>query len=147
MKKWNLVLAILTAAFVTPIAVVGLPVLVAHGDEPQPEPQELHRGITKELSGLMKRKLVNAQAVLEGIALRDFEKIAKHAEELIAVSQQAGWGVLKTPEYDLYSNDLRRNATELIQQSAAKNLDGAALAYVDLTLTCVKCHKHIREGR
>jgi len=147
MKSWNLVLVML-AVIVTLIAlVIGMPGLVAHGDEPQQEPQRLDRGIAKELSDLMRRKLDNSQKVLEGIALSDFDMIAKHAEALIAVSKQAQWRVLRTPDYDLYSNDLRRNAEALIHQSKEKNLDGAALAYVDLTLTCVKCHKHVREAR
>ena len=28
-----------------------------------------------------------------------------------------------------------------------KNLDGAALSYVDMTLMCVKCHQHVRETK
>jgi len=47
----------------------------------------------------------------------------------------------------LYSNEFRRNAASLVQKAKEKNLDGAALAYVDMTLTCVKCHKHMRETR
>ncbi len=29
----------------------------------------------------------------------------------------------------------------------AKNLDGVALSYGDMTLVCVKCHRHVREQR
>ena len=36
---------------------------------------------------------------------------------------------------------------ELIKNAEDRNLDAAALSYVDLTLTCVKCHKHVREVR
>lgn len=140
MKNGNLVLVVSTV-------VVGMTILVTHGDEPQKEPKKLDRVITKELSLLMRRKLDSSQKVLEGIALNDFDRISKHADELISVSKQAEWRVLKTPEYELYSNDLRRNAAVLIQQAKEKNLDGAALTYVDLTLTCVKCHKHVREAR
>ena len=28
-----------------------------------------------------------------------------------------------------------------------ENLDACALSYVDMTLTCVKCHKYVRETR
>jgi hypothetical protein len=125
----------------------GILVLKGHSEEPQKEPKKLNDAITKELSELMKRKLENSQKVLEGIAINDFDKISKHAEELIAISKQAEWKVLKTADYDLYSNDFRRNAGDLIQKARDKNLDGAALAYVDMTLTCVKCHKYVRENR
>jgi hypothetical protein len=38
-----------------------------------------------------------------------------------------------------------RSDKALIKNAEDKNLDAAALSYVDLTLTCVKCHKHLRE--
>jgi hypothetical protein len=94
---------------------------------------------------LMHRKLVKAQKVLEGIAIKDFDIIAKNAEELIAISKEAEWKVITTPRYELYSNEFRRTADALIGNAKERNLDAAALSYVDMTLTCVKCHKHVRE--
>ena len=47
----------------------------------------------------------------------------------------------------MFSNDFRRSAAELVEKAKQKNLDGAALSYVDLTLACVKCHKYVRESR
>ena len=35
----------------------------------------------------------------------------------------------------------------LVENARKKNLDAAALNYVDMTLTCVKCHNHVREIR
>jgi hypothetical protein len=104
-------------------------------------------GDDSKVQALMKRKLEQSQQVLAGIALNDFDKIAKHAEELIAVSKEAQWKVLKTPQYELYSNDFRRIAESLVKNAKDRNLDAATLSYVDLTLTCVKCHKHVREVR
>jgi cytochrome c556 len=102
---------------------------------------------TQEMSRLMKRKLENSQKVLEGLALNNFDKIGKHADELISLSKQAEWKVLKTPEYELFSNEFRRSAAELVKNAKGKNLDGVTLAYVDLTFTCVRCHKYVREAR
>jgi hypothetical protein len=85
--------------------------------------------------------------VLEGVAVKDFDLIVNNAEELVQVSKTAEWKVHKTAQYERYSNDFRRSAETLIEQAKAKNLDGATLAYVDMTLTCVKCHKHVREER
>jgi hypothetical protein len=113
----------------------------------QEEPRKPGNESDKELSELMKRKLTNAQKVLEGIAVNDFDKISNHAEELILISKQAEWKVMKTPQYEMFSNDFRRSAAELVEKAKQKNLDGAALSYVDLTLACVKCHKYVRESR
>jgi hypothetical protein len=95
----------------------------------------------------MHRKLNNAQKVLEGVAMKDFDKISAGAEELIAISKEAEWKVLKTPRYELLSDEFRRNAEALVKNAKEKNLDAAALSYVDMTLACVKCHKHVREVR
>lgn len=95
----------------------------------------------------MKRKLESSQKVLEGVAVGDYKLIEKHAEELLIISKEAGWKVLKTPEYELYSNDFRRHAESLMKSGREKNLDASALTYVELTLTCVKCHKYVREVR
>src|SRR5262245_24427493 len=115
----------------------GCVTLAGHGEEPGKD--------RDKVSGLMKKKLEHSQKVLEGLALNDFKGIAAHAEELIAISKEAEWKVLKTPRYELHSNDFRRIADELVKHANDKNIDGAALSYVELTLTCVKCHKHVRE--
>ena len=96
---------------------------------------------------LMKKKLQHSQRVLEGIALNDFGMILRNAEDLMQVSKEAEWRALKSPQYEVNSNEFRRSAAALIQAAKDKNVDGAALAYVDLTLSCVRCHKHLREVR
>jgi cytochrome c556 len=101
----------------------------------------------KKRSPLMEKKLKNAQAILEGIAVLEFATVEKSAEELIQISKEAGWRALETPRYDLYSGDFRRSAETLIKQSKAKNVEAATLAYMEMTMTCVKCHQHIREEK
>jgi hypothetical protein len=140
MKKWTFVLLVAALA-------AGMPALTGFGAEPKKERKKLDDAVAKDLSQLMKRKLENAQKILEGIAINDFDMIGKHADDLISVSKQAEWKVFKTPEYELYSNEFRRNAADLILKAKDKNLDGTVLAYVDLTLTCVRCHKYVRETR
>lgn len=118
-----------------------------HGQESKKAPPKGKDTPSKELSDLMKSKLEHSQKVLEGVALNEFDKISKHADELIFISKQTEWKVIKTPEYEVFSNEFRRAADDLVQKAKDKNLDGAALAYVDLTLSCVKCHKYVRESR
>jgi hypothetical protein len=130
MKK-NLVLAVAAV-----ILVVDMPLATGHGQEPQ-----------KKSKALMMRKLTSSEKILEGLMVNDFNKVSKNAEELVDISKSAEWRILKTPDYELYSNQLRRNAQALIKQAKAKNTEGIALAYVNLTLTCVTCHDHVREVR
>jgi hypothetical protein len=99
------------------------------------------------VSELMHNKLRHAQKVLEGVAVNDFDMIAKHAEELVLLSKKAEWMVFKTPKYELRSNEFRRAAEDLIQNAKQKNLDAAALSYMDMTMSCVRCHKYVRQVR
>lgn len=99
---------------------------------------------SKKTAELMQRKLRESQKVLEAIALGKFDDISNHAEELIEVSKAASFRVLKTPRYELYSEEFQKAAEALVKNANAKNLDAAALSYVEMTLTCVKCHKYVR---
>jgi hypothetical protein len=101
----------------------------------------------KEVETLMKRKLAESQKLLAGIALADFDTVAKHSRELLDISKKAEWKVLATPLYVLYSNQFQNNVEEMIKNARKKNIDATALSYVEVTLTCVKCHKHVREKR
>ena len=101
----------------------------------------------QKLGRLMADKLRFSQRILEGIALADYAKISQSAEELIQLSKTAEWFAIKTPKYELNSNEFRRAAEGLIAKSKAKNLDGAVLSYMDLTMTCVRCHEYVREVR
>ena len=110
--------------------------------------QEKEQGkAPRRVSELMRKKLENSQKVLEGLAMNDYKAMAKHADEMIDLSKQVEWRVLKTPQYEIHSNEFRRNCENLIKGAKDKNLDASALAYVELTLTCVRCHKYVREER
>ncbi len=93
----------------------------------------------------MQRKLVHAQKVLEAIALEDFGQIEHHAQQLSLLSQAATWNVINTPEYLMHSREFRRAAERMRDAAKQKNLDAATLAYVQMTMKCVECHKHVRK--
>jgi hypothetical protein len=122
---------------------VAMPSFSSRGAEAQKPPAEP----PKKVRDLMRKKLEHSQKLLEGIAVNDFKLIGKHAEELIDVSKQLEWKVLKTPQYEIHSNDFRRSAETLMKDAKEKNIDAAALTYVEITLTCVRCHKYVREER
>jgi hypothetical protein len=110
-----------------------------------PSGQTQDAKLAREL--VMKKKLESAQKLLEGIAVQDFGLIERHADSLGLLSKKAEFLVLKTPDYQIFSDDFRRNAERAARMGREKNLDGAAVAYVALTMNCVNCHKHVREVR
>ena len=95
----------------------------------------------------MRAKLAHSQKVLEGLTTEDFDMIAKNAKAMALLSQATNWQVLQTSEYLQQSREFQRAADALAEAAQKKNLDGAALAYVGLTLKCVNCHKYVRGVR
>jgi cytochrome c556 len=100
-----------------------------------------------DLRDFMHAKLTHSQKVLEGLTSNDFDLIAKHAEQLTQVSQASNWQVLQTEDYIEQSREFRRASSAVRDAAKKKNLDGAALAYVDMTMKCVNCHKYVRGVR
>ncbi len=95
-------------------------------------------------SDFMRAKLMQSQKVLEGLVREDYDAIAKHSQEMSLLSQASNWQVLQTPEYRERSTEFRRSVDALTEAGKNKNLDGAALAYVEVTMKCVTCHKYVR---
>jgi len=111
----------------------------ALADDADPPPEKI--------SKYMRAKLVHSQKILEALALEDFEQMAKHSQDLKLLSQESIWNVLQTEQYVLHSDDFRRRTNALTDAAKKKNLDAASLAYVELTLNCVQCHKYVRDVR
>src|SRR6187549_2589283 len=95
----------------------------------------------------MKAKLKHSQEVLKGLATEDFDLIAKNAQAMSLLCEDENWMVLQTPEYRERSTEFRRSVDAVTEAAKKKNLEGAALGYVDVTLKCVNCHKYVRKVR
>jgi hypothetical protein len=106
-----------------------------------------HAERPNEVSVFMKAKLTHSKNLIEGLALEDYDLLTKNAQQLALLSQESTWKVLQTVEYLRYSNEFRRSADGLRKAAQDKNLDGATLAYVQMTMNCVKCHKYVRQAR
>jgi len=125
-----------------PLVLLTLSVLMVAGWAGQAHTQR-----TDNVKEFMRAKLTHSQKVLEGLTTEDFEAVAKHSQEMSLLSQAASWQVLQTPEYMQRSTEFRRSTDALTEAAKNKNLDGATLAYVDVTMKCVECHKYVRRVR
>lgn len=108
-----------------------------------------NQGATEPVDGVrrfMRPKLDHAQKVLEGLTLEDFNLIREHGKALMRLSEAAEWQVLPGPEYVRHSEDFQRRVSDMIVAANKENIDAATLAYVQLTMNCVQCHKHVREA-
>lgn len=100
-----------------------------------------------EVAAFMRLKLEHAQSVLEGLAVKDFDLIAKHSQQLSLLTKDEMWQVIHSEAYLQFSDDFARSADRITKEARAGNLDGAALAYMQVTLGCVNCHKYTRDVR
>jgi hypothetical protein len=130
MKMW-----LLLSVFGTAIGVVW----IAAGQSAPPKANDVHE--------FMRAKLEHSKKVLEGLTIEDLPSVAKNAAAMSLLSQASNWQVLQTPEYLHRSQEFRRVADRLTEAATKKNLDGAALAYVELTMKCIDCHKYVRGVR
>lgn len=92
----------------------------------------------------MRKKLEASQSLLEGLAVEDFDLIATGAKQLKMTSAAAEFMVVNDPMYAQHADEFRRIVDKLEKAAKAKNLDGATLGYVDMTMSCVECHKYVR---
>jgi hypothetical protein len=95
----------------------------------------------------MRQKLSFSSRIMEGIATENYGLIQTNAQRLAQLSRVAGWRARQTPEYELFTNEFRRQAEALENAAAARNLDAATLAYVQMTFSCTSCHKYMRGSR
>ena len=102
--------------------------------------------IPDRVAVFMRAKLAHSQNVLEGLATEDFDLIERGAQELSLASQDSNWQVLQTEDYVRQSAEFRRACDSLRDAAQRKNLDGATVAWMDVTLKCVQCHKYVRDA-
>ena len=94
----------------------------------------------------MKQKLTYSQRILNGLATEDYELIEENATAMKGLSRIEGFVRGKTDGYRTHLKSFEFATNELIRNSEQKNLDGATLAFTQMTISCVNCHKEIRNN-
>jgi hypothetical protein len=130
------------AAVVTLMVVASaLQALMASAPPPESKPEPPTR------REFMRQKLEYSKLLLEGLSVENYELLSKNAKALRRLSTAAQWEVPTIPnasEYITFTGEFQRLCDELEKNAAEKNLDGATLSYLRLTMSCVNCHKYVR---
>jgi hypothetical protein len=129
--------------FVLPLAIVAGSFLAWHlwAQNPASDARK------ERLRAFMQQKLEHSKSILEGLAMEDYEKLAKSSQALDLLSMESTWNVLTTEQYLEYSRDFRRSVSSIHKAANDKNLDRASLGFVDMAIRCVDCHKYVRSQR
>lgn len=124
------------------LAVIAASALVASAQDAI-DPNSVQPDVKK----FMRAKLGHQQSLIEALAMEDYPMLAKHAQEVSLLTHAEVWQVFQTPDYLQHSITFRRAANSLREAAKKENLEAAALAYVEMTLECVHCHKYVRSAR
>ena len=93
----------------------------------------------------MRTKLGASNLILEGLCMDDMAKIEKGVGRLLEMSDEERWRVSNDVLYLNHSREFRRAVLTLKEKAADGNTDGVALAWIDVTMNCVRCHSWVRD--
>lgn len=98
----------------------------------------------KTMSVWMEKKLMHSQAILRGLAMGDFADVKYNAGRLKVLNRVEGFVRRKNPDYRAHLHTFSRVSAEIERQAENENIEGATLAFNQLTVSCVECHKSLR---
>ncbi len=92
----------------------------------------------------MKKKLDYSQHILAGITQEDFDKIADNARAMKGLGKVEAFVRSRNAAYTRQLQTFEDINDEIIRQADKDNVEGVALAFTQLTINCVNCHKVLR---
>ncbi len=98
-----------------------------------------------EPSFWMKQKLKYSQEILNGLAQEDYELIAKNATAMQGLNKIEFFVRQKPEGYRTQLKSFQFSVNELVRNAEDENIDGATLAFTQMTISCVNCHKEVRK--
>ena len=93
----------------------------------------------------MKKKLDYSQNILAGITAEDFDKIADNARAMKGLGKFEAFVRSRNAAYTRQLQAFEDINDEIIRQADNDNVEGVALAFTQLTVNCVNCHKVLRQ--
>ncbi len=98
----------------------------------------------KPLSFWMQAKLDYSAAILRGMAMGDVEAVKKNAKQMQMLNRVEGFVRRRNPDYARQVDNFERVTKDLVRQAELGNIDGIALEFSQLSLSCVRCHQVLR---
>ena len=80
-------------------------------------------------------------------------QLGGHAVDLLLAGKMNAVSILQYTEDkgfhlgEVYANDFQKHLEEIQKAAKKKNVEAAALGYVEMTLTCVRCHQYVRDEK
>lgn len=120
-------------------AVVRPPVADEGSADKQDDPEH-------SLSRFMRQKLQASNLILEGLCTEDLKMVSDGAETLRKMSTEEKWRVSNDMMYRRYSKEFVNAVEELDHEAKDNDMDGTSMAWVNVTMKCLKCHEWVRNS-
>jgi cytochrome c556 len=101
----------------------------------------------KDANFWMKQKLNYSQSIFAALAAADFDSMTASAEKLITLNKVEDFVKHRNAKYKAQLDIFQFASEDLLRQAEKQSVEGAALAFHQLTLSCVNCHKLLRDAK
>lgn len=122
-----------------------LPVDARSPQAPEPEKSKSRPKDDKAIRRFMRRKLGAMNQVMRGIVTEDYALIRRNAKAMKKMGTGVEWNIVQGPIYGNHRAAFQRSADLLVKAADEKNVDGATLVYMQMTLNCIECHRYTRD--
>jgi hypothetical protein len=96
------------------------------------------------LQRFMRQKLQASNRILEGLCTEDLKMVTDGAATLMKMSKEEKWRVSTDMMYRRYSREFVNAVEELEQEAKDQDTNGSSMAWVNVTMKCLKCHEWVR---
>lgn len=101
----------------------------------------------RPMSYWMEKKLEYSQQALISLVTGDLEDVQLNATRLNLLNRVERFVRRKNPNYQKQLKSFDLVSADLATQANNKNIEGATLAFNQLTVSCVKCHQTLRADK
>ena len=96
------------------------------------------------LKKFMRQKLHASNQILEGLCTEDLEMVSDGSDTLMKMSGEEKWRVSNDIMYRRYSTEFMHAVEELQKEAKDNDMNGTSMAWVNVTMKCLKCHEWVR---
>ena len=94
----------------------------------------------------MQQKLKHSQKVFAGMVEGDLVQVEESAQHLQLINRLESFARRRSTEYRTQLRLFRYANNEILKGAKEKNLDRVTLGYNQLAVSCVACHKQLRDS-
>lgn len=130
--------------FATLLVLLAIFSQVAGQEEATGDGRQAEVNTPEKFNFWMNVKLAESQKLFAALSRADFDTLVTSSETLETLNAVEGFVRRRTPDYRTQLRAFEFAVKEIKKQAKQENIEGVALGFQQLTLSCVNCHKQIR---